>query len=151
YPRQLEGRQIIEFAKIVAVADTFDALISDRPYRKGYSSAEAVTVLNKLANDYFDPEVVEAMVSNIAVYPVGSILALNTGHLAVVTEVARSNWDRPVIHIITDEKGYLINNPIQVDLKKTNNMAITRRLSPEEVAHFKSNLHNRSISGINAK
>ncbi|MEQ8176418.1 MAG: HD domain-containing phosphohydrolase, partial [Syntrophomonadaceae bacterium] len=47
YPRQLEGRQIIEFAKIVAVADTFDALISDRPYRKGYSSAEAVTVLNK--------------------------------------------------------------------------------------------------------
>lgn len=151
YPRQLEGRQIIEFAKVVAVADTFDAVISDRPYRKGYSNAEAVTVLEKLANDYFDPEVVEAMVSNVAVYPVGSILALNTGQLAVVTGVTRSNRERPLIHIITDDKGYLINNPIKVDLKMTDKIVIKRRLSQEEVAQFKTNMQSRSLLGINAK
>lgn len=151
YPRQLEGRQIIEYAKVVAAADTFDAVISDRPYRKGYSNAEAVTVLEKLANDYFDPEVVEALVSNVAVYPVGSILELNTGQLAVVTGVARSNRDRPLIHIITDDKGYIINNPIQVDLKMTDKMVIKRRLNPEEVAQFKANMQSRSVSGSNAK
>ncbi|WP_052299018.1 HD-GYP domain-containing protein [Thermodesulfatator indicus] len=58
----LEGRQIPIEAKILAVADVYDALISDRPYRKGLPPFEAKEIIVKGAGKHFDPEVVKAFV-----------------------------------------------------------------------------------------
>lgn len=132
YPRHLSGKQIIEYGKISAVADTFDAVVADRPYRKGYSTTDGVLVLKKLSGTHFDPEIVEAFTSNVAIYPVGSLLRLNTGHIAVVTSITKLNSTRPIIHVVADQKGKLLQHPFEIDLTKTNEVKIIRRLDDKE-------------------
>ncbi|PKM76627.1 MAG: HD-GYP domain-containing protein [Firmicutes bacterium HGW-Firmicutes-15] len=132
YPRQFLGKQIIIFGKIAAVADTYDALVSDRPYRKGYSTIDGVIVLRKLSGSYFDPEVVEAFVSNIAIYPIGILLLLNTGQIAVVTDITKINPRQPVVRVILDKDGNFENTPFEIDFRKNKDITIIRRLTMEE-------------------
>lgn len=63
YPAGLAGEQISLHARIVAVADAYDALTSDRPYKKGVSGQEAIEILKKNSGTQFDPKVVEALVT----------------------------------------------------------------------------------------
>ena len=65
YPRGLKGSEIPYGARILAVADAFDAMTSDRPYRKAYSVAAAIDEIKKKAGTQFDPTVVEAFLSAI--------------------------------------------------------------------------------------
>jgi putative nucleotidyltransferase with HDIG domain len=60
YPEGLKGEEIPFFARIIAVADTFDAMVTDRPYRKGLSVEEAVNEIKRCSGTQFDPKVVEA-------------------------------------------------------------------------------------------
>lgn len=60
YPRGLKGEEIPLAARIVAVADSFDAMVSERPYKRGYAVGEALTELRKCAGNHFDPQVVES-------------------------------------------------------------------------------------------
>jgi putative two-component system response regulator len=62
YPAGLEGEQISLHARIVAVADAFDALTSDRPYRKGVPQEKAIEILKQNSGTQFDPKVVEAVI-----------------------------------------------------------------------------------------
>jgi putative nucleotidyltransferase with HDIG domain len=62
YPDGLKGEQIPLISRIVAVADTFDAMTSDRPYRKGRSATDAIAELERCAGTTFDPVVVNAFV-----------------------------------------------------------------------------------------
>ncbi len=59
YPHGLKGEEIPLAARIVAVADSFDAMVSERPYKKGLSVREAVTELKRCAGSQFDRAVVE--------------------------------------------------------------------------------------------
>jgi HD-GYP domain-containing protein (c-di-GMP phosphodiesterase class II) len=59
YPRRLKGREIPQEARIITVADAFDAMVSERPYKKGYSTTDALVELRKHAGSQFDPAVVE--------------------------------------------------------------------------------------------
>lgn len=145
YPRQLDGRHILEYARIVAVADTFAALISDRPYRNGYTSTEALVVLEKLASSYFDLSIVEAFAANVAIYPIGSVVQLDYGHLALVTSVTRVNSMRPVVHIISDSKGMLLNKTLVVDLSKNAEPNIVKRLNDEELDDLRSRIKAQSL------
>jgi len=60
YPRGLAGEQIPLGARIIAVADSFDAMTSDRPYRQALSYEEAIEELRRCAGTQFDPQVVKA-------------------------------------------------------------------------------------------
>ncbi len=63
YPQGLAGRQIPLFGRIIAIVDVFDALVSDRPYKKGFTRAEALDILEKGRNVKFDPRVLDAFLS----------------------------------------------------------------------------------------
>lgn len=132
YPRKMMRKQILEYARIAAIADTYDAIVSDHPYRKGYSTTEAVICIKKLSGSHFDPDIVEAFLSNIAMYPVGSMVLLNTGHIAVVTSVTRFNQEHPVIHVVCDQNGKMVKRIFKVDLAGTSEVVITRALSKAE-------------------
>lgn len=132
YPRGLEGSQILDFARIVSIVDTFDALISDRPHRRGCTTTDALTVIRKLGGTCFDPETVEAFASNVALYPMNSLVRLNSGYIAVVEAVNRHHLNRPVIRIIFDAR----NNPIpnyEIDLSTNREVSIVKRLTYEEI------------------
>ena len=65
YPHKLKGDEIPLFARIIAVADTYDAMTTDRPYRKGFSRDTAISELKQMAGSQFDPEMVNAFVERI--------------------------------------------------------------------------------------
>ncbi len=125
YPRSLKAAQIHEYAKIVAVVDTFDAIISDRPFRSGYTITDALKIVKKLSGSYFDARIVDAFASNVAMYPMGSIVELNSGDLAVVVAVNKYRSHCPIIRIIGEN--------VEIDLGKASELSISRRLSYQEI------------------
>lgn len=147
YPRQMLRKHILEYARISSVADTYDAIISDHPYRKGYSAVEAVTIITKLSGTHFDPDIVDAFLSNIAIYPVGSMVLLNTGHVAVVTTANRFNQDNPVIQVICDQNGKMVKKSFKVDLSRTSEVVIIRALPAEESDTLCRKLTQQLVSG----
>ena len=64
YPERLKGKDIPLSARIMAVADVYDALVSERPYKKAFSVDEAFRIITEESGTHFDPEVVDAFVKN---------------------------------------------------------------------------------------
>lgn len=101
YPRGLLGNDIHEFAKITAVADVYDAMVTHRPYRKGLLPSDVMEHLVALSGVQFDPEVVQAFTEKVSLYPVGTEVTLSDGRSAVVTNRS-SDPSQPVVRVFTN-------------------------------------------------
>lgn len=104
YPAGLKGGNIPLFARIVCVADVYDALISDRPYRRALHPSEAIEYILAGFDTMFDPAVVSAFSKKVAPYPVGTCVKLSNGHIGIVTENFESCPLRPKIRLIQNNK-----------------------------------------------
>ena len=133
YPRNLTADKILEFAKVVTVADTFDALVSDRPYRKGMVPHEAYEVMMTLADSYLDREILHLFLTHVAIYPVGAVVQLDNGQYAAVTKVLPRLQTRPHIRLLTDRQGAVLVEQPELDLSQHLTLMITRVLKENEV------------------
>lgn len=111
YPRGLQGDDILMFAKIVAIADSYDALTCDKVYRKRFLPHEAMEIIKSSAGTQFDVPMVKAFFENIALYPLGSQIELNTGEQGVVIKVEKGFSERPVVRVFVDEHGDELAEP----------------------------------------
>ena len=136
YPRRLAGEQIHEHARIVAVADVYDALLADRPYRPAYSVNQAVTIVSRMSNTYFQSRAVAALVSNIAVFPIGSVVMLSTGQTGIVVDVNSNCPTRPIVKVVFDQYGNKMPKSHEVDLTHLNTVFIAKVLSEEEIVRI---------------
>lgn len=118
YPRGLKADEIHQFAQIVAIADVYDALTSDAMYRRAVPVYEALAIILKAGGTYFNAELVTRFAENIAVYPIGSVVRLNTNQIGVVVDISRDYQSRPVVRIITDENRQRMNQLVEIDLSK---------------------------------
>lgn len=131
YPRGLKGDEIHPYARINAVADVFDALTADRPYRKGASPLKALEILHQGENKLYDGKVLAVLRSYVAVYPVGARVRLNTGQWAVVVAARRRAQDRPRVRIVEDPDGRRLEPPFEeVDLLERRDLAIVESEDP---------------------
>jgi HD-GYP domain-containing protein (c-di-GMP phosphodiesterase class II) len=96
YPDQLAGNQISLLARMAAVCDVYDAVTSDRPYKKAWAPANALVDMTTW-DDHFDKEVLVAFARYMGVYPVGSLVRLKSGYLAVVLDQNRDSPSRPIV------------------------------------------------------
>lgn len=126
YPRNLKGQDIHEFARIVALADVYDALTASRPYRKAMMPYHAVEYLTAMAGSQFDPVLTEKFIDHIAVYPAGSIVELNTLQKAIVVSVDKVTKTRPLVRVFMDEHGKRLEKLIDVDLRSKPTLFINR-------------------------
>lgn len=124
YPRQLANGSIHQFAHIVALADVYDALTSDVTYRKAVPVYEALAIITKAAGTYFDPELVEHFVANIAPYPIGSVVRLSNNHIGVVVDISHECKTKPVVRVIADEHKRRMNKIVEIDLSKNSRLYI---------------------------
>ena len=85
YPFGLAQEQISLLARMGTVCDVYDAITSDRPYKKGWNAAEAIRRMAEW-NGHFDPQVFRAFVKAVGIYPVGALVRLESGRLGVVLE-----------------------------------------------------------------
>lgn len=102
YPKEMLPSTASEYAKILAVADAYDAMTHPRSYRKPMNPAIAMKSLIDGVGDLFERRVVKVMVDELSLYPRGSSVKLNTGELAVVQRVNPGAALRPVVLIYRD-------------------------------------------------
>ncbi|MGR9073713.1 MAG: HD-GYP domain-containing protein [Gammaproteobacteria bacterium] len=105
YPRKLNDPQITAYTRIVAIADMYDAITSDRIYKDGKTHLEAINILTKAGGGHLDPSLVIKFIECIGIYPPGSVVEMNNGEIAVVVEVNPSHKIRPKIITLLDEDG----------------------------------------------
>ncbi|MDP2242860.1 HD-GYP domain-containing protein [Pseudomonas sp.] len=97
YPRGLVASKIPYFAKIIAVADSYDAINSDRIYSKGKSSLESLRVLFDAASTHFDEEIVGCFIRMIGIYPPGEIVELSNGEVGIIIGCAPGSKLKPKV------------------------------------------------------
>ena len=121
YPRGLAGNDIPVFARIVGLADTYDAMISTRPYSRARSSFEAMQELQDLKDQLFQGSLVEHFVQTVGLFPTGSIVELNTGDVGVVVQQNPTRRLRPKVVLILRADKAPRNDLAVIDLAKYQN------------------------------
>ncbi|AGC68449.1 metal dependent phosphohydrolase [Thermoclostridium stercorarium subsp. stercorarium DSM 8532] len=116
YPYHLKGENIHKAARIVAVADVYDALTTDRVYRKKLMPHEVIDYITSLGSQHFDQDVVDVFIRYIAYYPVGTGVILNTGERGIVKKYNKKYPTRPVVRVVTDASGKMLQKQKEVDL-----------------------------------
>jgi HD-GYP domain-containing protein (c-di-GMP phosphodiesterase class II) len=102
YPAGLKDGEIPVYGRIAGIVDTYDAMITSRPYASTQSSYGALRQLRALAGVEFQSEVVDQFTQAIGMFPTGTLVLLNTGEVAVVTAQSRIRRLRPEVMIILD-------------------------------------------------
>ena len=136
YPRRMSGTAIDLGARIVSVADAFEAMVSKKPYRNSMMGYQAMK--NLLADNLrrFDPDVIKAFIQTMGIYPIGSIVLLNNGAMARVEEVVASAPLRPRIRILIDEFGKVFKQDEgeEIDLLIEKSFFIAKAVDPKDLS-----------------
>ncbi|MCD5325172.1 MULTISPECIES: HD-GYP domain-containing protein [Pontibacillus] len=124
YPRGLCDKDIHYYAKILAIADVFDAVTSNRVYRRAMLPHEGLEILYAGSGTKFDLHMIQAFRRSVAVYPNGLSVTLSDGRKGVVSRQNTEVSDRPHIRIL-EENGKAVVPYYEVDLGKELNLMIT--------------------------
>jgi HD-GYP domain-containing protein (c-di-GMP phosphodiesterase class II) len=119
YPDVPADTSLDLFSRIVRIADTFDAMTTERPYRnKVYSPHEAIRYLISQGGIKFDPVLVKTFAAAMGIYPIGTVLRLNTGEIGIVVRRSELSGepDRAMIRVIVDRSGNQISHETFIDL-----------------------------------
>jgi HD-GYP domain-containing protein (c-di-GMP phosphodiesterase class II) len=119
YPRPIRERQLSVYSKIVAIADAFDAATSRRSYQSvPFTPAEVMNELRNNPRRGMDPVIVKAFINLTGVYPVGTLVVLDTFELGIVHAVnpLQEMLSRPIVRIISDSMGNILHPGTLVDL-----------------------------------
>lgn len=104
YPNGRRGDEISKLTRIVSIVDAFDAMTSDRCYKDAFQPQHALNEIYNMAPDEFNQELVEGFIKCIGIYPVGSIVLLNTGHTGVVVKLNETNRLKPIVGLALNRK-----------------------------------------------
>jgi putative nucleotidyltransferase with HDIG domain len=118
YPHRLKDEEISLFAKMGAVCDVYDAISSDRPYKKGWLPAESIHKMAEWSRGHFDQRIFQAFVKTLGIYPTGSLVQLASGHLAVVLEQNPNSLLTPRVKIFYSIRTRSAIPPQILDLSK---------------------------------
>lgn len=126
YPKGRRGKEIHQYSRIAMVADVFDALTSDRPYKTGWAFHKVLQHMQTTMTEKLDAQVLKTFVSLIPLYPRGAAVRLSTGEMGMVVENAQGNYHRPIVRVIVDRfgRGLEANECWEIDLSKETEVTI---------------------------
>ena len=130
YPQGLKGTEILFEARIVSVADAFEAMVSERPWRNSMIGYEAMKSILSDNQRRFDPEIVTIFIRAMGLYPVGSLVLLSDGSIGRVISSSEEAPLRPEIIILINSAGreYKGDTGPAIDLLNNKNLFIARAL-----------------------
>lgn len=117
YPAGLKGKDISMFARLIAIADSYYALVSRRPHRREMLPHEAIEFIMAFAGDLFDPDLSQIFARQVPIYPSGVTVKLNTKEVGIVSSANLGHVGRPKIRIIYDEDSVPVKTPYDIDLR----------------------------------
>jgi putative nucleotidyltransferase with HDIG domain len=125
YPHKLKGDQISVIARMGAVCDVYDAVTSTRPYKNAWDPAASLSRMAQWQG-HFDPRIFQAFVASLGIYPVGTLVKLRSGKLAVVVDQNPGKLTQPVVKVFFSTNA---NMPIELavlDLSHVNDPVVSR-------------------------
>ena len=116
YPKRLVSEQISRYAKMGAVCDVYDAITSDRPYKKGWDPSVALHKMAEWQKGHFDDTIFGAFVKCLGIYPVGSLVRMESGRIGVIVEQSEKSLLAPKVKVFFSTKARERINPEVIDL-----------------------------------
>jgi HD-GYP domain-containing protein (c-di-GMP phosphodiesterase class II) len=110
YPLGLPGDKIDEMAKVISIADVYEALTSDRPHRPRMRPNNAIKEIMVGHSGQFPPRILKAMLQQLSIYPLDSLVRLNTNVIARVVETHEGKPMRPTVQTMLDKNGEYIQD-----------------------------------------
>jgi len=130
YPEGKKREEISEFAKIVAIAEVYEALTHPRPYRREkIIPYMGVKMIVQQAGTFFEPRLVKIFLNFITPYPLGSFVLLNSNEIGRVIQINEGLPLRPIVEIFYDSEGKLPDKPKKIDLSKSPILYIEKALA----------------------
>lgn len=105
YPRRLGASGISKLTRLISIVDAYDAITSDRVYKKGRLHLEAINILTECRDTHFDGSLVLKFVDCIGIYPVGNPVKMSNGDVGVVIRSNPGNKIRPQVLLLCDKAG----------------------------------------------
>jgi HD-GYP domain-containing protein (c-di-GMP phosphodiesterase class II) len=142
YPRRLSMSQISTSAFISGLADSYEAMMSARPYRETKTSFQALMELYQQRDQAFPGGLIEQFIQCVGIFPVGSFVALNTKEVGVVVQRNRVQQLKPRVMILIDKNGNRLAQPFTVDLS-------AQHLLPSKTPRVIKKIANPNEYGLN--
>jgi len=130
YPDKLSGEALTLFARMGAICDVYDAITSNRCYKKGWEPSESIRKMAEWKDGHFDEAIFHAFVKTVGIYPTGTLLKLKSGRLGVVIDQSQNILTKPLVKVFFSTRS---NAPIlqeTIDLSK----------SPDSIANLENPL-----------
>jgi putative nucleotidyltransferase with HDIG domain len=118
YPDSKGGETISVYGRMAAIVDVYDAITSDRVYHRGMEPHQALRKLLEWSRFHFDPELVRQFIRCVGIYPVGSLVRLESHRLGVVLENGREGLMEPIVRVVMDARWRRFLPVEDVDLSR---------------------------------
>lgn len=116
YPSQLDGDQINDMTRIVAIVDVYDAITSDRCYHDAISPYDALKNMYEWVKEDFDKDMIEKFIKCLGIYPIGCVVELNLGHVGIVVSASEKSKLRPIVILVSNSKHEMFPKPKLINL-----------------------------------
>ncbi|WP_246021892.1 HD-GYP domain-containing protein [Paenibacillus zeisoli] len=125
YPRGIRENEIHEYARWIAIADSYDAMTTHRIYRSALLPHQATEMLYAGCGTLYEKEKLEVFRDHVAIYPLGITVGLSTGEQGVVVRINHEVPQRPVIRVFSGPEGEMLKVPYEVNLAVKLSVVIT--------------------------
>ncbi len=129
YPHRLKAEQISRFARMGAVCDVYDAITSNRPYKNAWDPAGSLARMAQWKG-HFDAQIFQAFVVSLGIYPVGTLVRLHSGRLAVVLDQNPGRLTQPRVKVFFSTKSNMPVDLRVIDLASETSERIVGREDP---------------------
>ncbi len=133
YPYGLRDEDLDPIARIIGVADVFEALSHPRTYRSPYTALQALERVVGMQEEYFSPQVVSALVNEISAFPLDSYVQISSGEIGRVVATDPANILRPRIELVWDADWNRIEESRTLDLGERPDLTVARALLDSEL------------------
>jgi len=116
YPLGLKNLEISVYGQMAAIVDVYDAITADRCYHKGMTPTVAVRKMFEWSKFHFNPNLLRTFIRTVGIYPVGTLVMLESGKLGVVIEQCETDMTQPLVRTIFDTKKNYFITPNDINL-----------------------------------
>ena len=135
YPDKRQGKNIHPYGRIAAIADVYDALTSERPYKKGYAPSVAHHIMANCSPGHFDEEYLRLFFQNVAIYPVGTVVSTSLGY-GIVRRTEFGKTDNPVVCVFANKDRKVLKKPLDIDFSSDEKFVVNSAINDKELLHF---------------
>lgn len=137
YPQHLTSAKISNYAKIIAVACSFEAITAPRQYKTERTTFDAMIEMLKNENQQYNPTVIKALLYSLSLFPIGAFVYLQNGKIAIVSDVSPNNPKNPIVQLVNETEADGSPKTVQTDGSVNK---IVRVLTKEEQADVQKTL-----------